>query len=115
MGRGRRDAGISRGCQGGCRRALLRRKAMPLQIALAVLKASGEITFIGGGGTAAGRPSCIRGGAQCLRPDSIPSRLCSAREAPMAVSTFLTFSGGGNTAGMPSDWIHSSRPQPIVG
>ena len=23
-------------------------------------------------------------------------------------------SGGGSTAGMPSDWIHNSRPQPLV-
>ena len=45
---------------------------------------------------------------------SMSSRCCSAREAPMAVSTFFTSSGGGSTAGMPSDLIHSSRHQPVV-
>ena len=45
---------------------------------------------------------------------SISFRPCSARAAPIAVSTFLTSSGGGNTAGMPSDAIHNSRVQPLV-
>ena len=42
------------------------------------------------------------------------SRDCSAREAPMAVVTFLRSSGGGRTAVMPSDSNQSSRAQPCV-
>jgi hypothetical protein len=37
-----------------------------------------------------------------------------ARAAPMAVLTSCSSSGGGSTAGIPSDSIHSSRPQPVV-
>ena len=32
----------------------------------------------------------------------------------MAVTTFFSSSGGGRTAGIPSDSIQSSRAQPIV-
>lgn len=48
------------------------------------------------------------------RRQSISSRCCSARDAPIAVSTFFTSSGGGSTAGMPSDSIHNSRDHPLV-
>ena len=52
---------------------------------------------------------------ECARAGySILSRCCSARDAPMAVSTCLTSSGGGSTAGRPSALIHSSRHQPVV-
>lgn len=45
---------------------------------------------------------------------SMSVRACSARDAPIAVSTFLTSSGGGRTAGKPSASIHSSRHHPLV-
>lgn len=45
---------------------------------------------------------------------SILSRSCSALDAPIAVSTFLTSSGGGSTAGNPRASIHNSRVHPIV-
>jgi len=39
---------------------------------------------------------------------------CSAFAAPIAVVTCRFSSGGGSTAFIPSDWIHSSRHQPLV-
>ncbi|MNW11198.1 hypothetical protein D3C71_2085920 [compost metagenome] len=45
---------------------------------------------------------------------SMVLRCCSARDAPMAVSTFFTSSGGGSTAGMPSASMANSRHQPLV-
>jgi len=45
---------------------------------------------------------------------SISFRDCFARAAPIAVLTSFSSSGGGRTAFMPSDWIHSSRAQPCV-
>ena len=42
------------------------------------------------------------------------SRDCSARAAPIWVTTLFCSSGGGSTAGMPSASIQSSRVQPIV-
>jgi hypothetical protein len=41
------------------------------------------------------------------------SAASSARAAPMAVLTWRRSSGGGRTAGRPSDWIQSSRHQPF--
>jgi hypothetical protein len=45
---------------------------------------------------------------------NIRFRAIFARAAPMADFTSFSSSGGGSTAGMPSDSIHSSRPQPVV-
>jgi len=45
---------------------------------------------------------------------SISFRDCFARAAPIAVLTSFSSSGGGRTAFIPSDWIHSSRAQPCV-
>ena len=42
------------------------------------------------------------------------SRACFARAAPIAVLTSFSSSGGGRTAGIPSDSIQSSRVQPVV-
>lgn len=53
-------------------------------------------------------------GSMAQLDQSISSRACSAREAPIAVTTFFSSSGGGSTAGIPNDSIHSSRAQPIV-
>ena len=44
----------------------------------------------------------------------ILSRACFARAAPIAVFTSFSSSGGGSTAGIPSDSIQSSRVQPVV-
>src|SRR5512138_3744143 len=53
-----------------------------------------------------------RGQARCSY--SISLRALLARAAPMAVFTSCSSSGGGRTAGSPSDWIQSSRHQPVV-
>jgi hypothetical protein len=45
---------------------------------------------------------------------AISERSCLALAAPMAVLTSLRSSGGGSTEAMPRDWIHSSRPHPVV-
>lgn len=68
---------------------------------------------VGGGQPDAQQRVLLEPGIASAR-HSMSSRCCSARDAPMAVSTFLTSSGGGSTAGMPSDLIHNSRHQPAV-
>ena len=42
-------------------------------------------------------------------------RLCFARAAPMAVLTSFSSSGGGSTAGVPSDSIRAHEPNPWCG
>ena len=59
-------------------------------------------------------PTLIRPADKSISFYSMSVRACSARAAPIAVSTFFTSSGGGNTAFMPSDSIQSSRAQPFV-
>lgn len=68
---------------------------------------------VGGGQPDAQQRVLLEPGIASAR-HSMSSRCCSARDAPMAVSTCLTSSGGGSTAGMPSDLIHNSRHQPAV-
>ena len=45
---------------------------------------------------------------------SISLRAIFARAAPIAVLTSFSSSGGGSTAGIPSDAIQSSRVHPVV-
>jgi hypothetical protein len=63
-------------------------------------------------------PESIRRLAQLIvrrRPHySISRRAFFARAAPIAVFTSFSSSGGGSTAGKPSDSIHSSRHQPVL-
>lgn len=54
---------------------------------------------------------CLVLARRCL---SISLRDCSARAAPIAVSTSSTSSGGGKTAGRPNAAIHNSRVHPRV-
>ena len=61
-----------------------------------------------------GRSILLTRGMPDASRQSISLRASFARAAPIAVLTSFASSGGGNTAGIPSDSIQSSRVHPVV-